>query len=438
MAGYKYYTILTDIGKEKLVEAIANETALDFTEIAVGDSNGTSYNPTPDMTALKHETYRATISSVSIDEVDKNIMIFEMVVPASSGGYYIREAGLFSSDGSLIAIARTAEQYKPLLEEGAGASITISMRIAISSDAQVYINIPESINYATQNFVQEEFKKHKADENPHTQYVILNAYNEKIYELEQALSSKADSNHNHDSVYLKKTDASSTYATKSEMNTGLAGKAASNHNHDSVYAKIGNAVLSDGSVKSNHIAENAITATHLAANSVGESELGYTPAKRTNMITATELFTRAGVSGQITTAALVAGISQNINNFRGLTVVHWVRPAQVSDLPADHLTITIQAIDQNGIFMEARPPYGDNSLWIGSTYDGAWGGWKQIRYSDGHSNILAFSVGGENSHPICVNTGFMVYKDGGVYVLSINDGSGYSTIEIPIGKSVTL
>lgn len=197
MAGYKYYTILTDIGKEKLVEAIANETALDFTEIAVGDSNGTSYNPTPDMTALKHETYRATISSVSIDEVDKNIMIFEMVVPASSGGYYIREAGLFSSDGSLIAIARTAEQYKPLLEEGAGASITISMRIAISSEAQIYINVPESINYATQTYVAEEFKKHKAEENPHTQYVILNAYNEKIDELEQALSSKADSNHNH-------------------------------------------------------------------------------------------------------------------------------------------------------------------------------------------------------------------------------------------------
>ena len=215
MAGYKYYTILTDIGKEKLVEAIANETALDFTEMAVGDSNGTSYNPTPDMTALKHETYRATISSVSIDEVDKNIMIFEMVVPASSGGYYIREAGLFSSDGSLIAIARTAEQYKPLLEEGAGASITISMRIAISSDVQVYINIPESINYATQTYVAEEFEKHKAEENPHTQYVLVETYSEKITELEKSLAGKAEGTHNHDGVY-----------------------SSANHNHDEVYAKL--------------------------------------------------------------------------------------------------------------------------------------------------------------------------------------------------------
>lgn len=239
MAGYKYYTILTDIGKEKLVEAIANETALDFTEIAVGDSNGTSYNPTPDMTALKHETYRATISSVSIDEVDKNIMIFEMVVPASSGGYYIREAGLFSSDGSLIAIARTAEQYKPLLEEGAGASITISMRIAISSEAQIYINVPESINYATQTYVAEEFKKHKEDSNPHEQYVLNETYSAKIDELQEDIDSKA----------------------------------ASNHNHDSVYAKIGTVVLSDGSVKSNHIAANAITAAKIANKTITAAQV---------------------------------------------------------------------------------------------------------------------------------------------------------------------
>lgn len=218
MAGYKYFVILTDIGKQKLAQAIATESPLDFTEMAVGDSNGTSYNPTPDMTALKHETYRATISNVSIDEVDKNIMIFQLVVPSSSGGYYMREAGLFASDGSLIAIARTAEQYKPLLEEGAGASITISMRIAISSDVQVYINIPESINYATQNYVQEEFKKHKADENPHTQYVILKAYNEKVNELEQALANKADSNHRHDDLY-------------SNINHTHTGYAANNHSH---------------------------------------------------------------------------------------------------------------------------------------------------------------------------------------------------------------
>ena len=273
MSGYKYYAVLTDKGKELLAEAIANETTLDFTEMAVGDSNGISYNPTSDMTDLKHVTYRGAIGSMRINAKDKNIMEFEFVVPTDTGGFYIREAGLYAKDGTLVVISRVGEQYKPTLEEGAGNSMTVRMYIAISSDAQIYITVPASITYATQTYVAEEFKKHKAEENPHTQYVILEAYNEKIDELEQALTSKADSNHNHDSVYsktnhthsnyaltshnhdstyLKKPDASSTYATKTEMNKGLAGKAASNHNHDSVYSKTNHTHSNYAATNHNH------------------------------------------------------------------------------------------------------------------------------------------------------------------------------------------
>ena len=234
---YKYFTVLTDVGKQKLAEAIANETALDFTEMAVGDSNGTSYEPTSDMTALKHVTYRAAIGSMKINAEDKNIMEFEFVVPASVGGFYIREAGLYSSDGTLIAISRLPEQYKADMAEGAGSSMTVRILVAISSDAQIYITVPASITYATQTYVVEEFKKHKADSNPHEQYVLNDTYSAKIDELEEDINSKAASNHNHDSTYLKKTDASNTYATKEALNTGLAGKAATNHNHDSAYLK---------------------------------------------------------------------------------------------------------------------------------------------------------------------------------------------------------
>lgn len=244
---YKYFTVLTDVGKQKLAEAIANETALDFTEMAVGDSNGTSYEPTSDMTALKHVTYRAAIGSMKINAEDKNIMEFEFVVPASTGGFYVREAGLYSSDGTLIAISRLPEQYKADMAEGAGSSMTVRILVAISSDAQIYITVPASITYATKTYVTEEFKKHKADSNPHEQYVLNDTYSAKIDELQEDINSKAASNHNHDSTYLKKTDASSTYATKSELSDGLAGKAATNHshsnyaannhNHDSVYSK---------------------------------------------------------------------------------------------------------------------------------------------------------------------------------------------------------
>lgn len=375
---YKYFTVLTDSGKQKLAEAIATESPLDFTEMAIGDSNGSSYDPTSDMTALKREVYRAAISSMKINTDDANIMEFEFVVPSTSGGYYVREAGLFASDGSLIAISRLPEQYKADMTEGAGSSMTVRILVAISSEAQLYINVPESISYATQTYVAEEFKKHKADSNPHEQYVLNETYSAKIDELQEDIDSKAVSNHTH------------------------TGYAVSNHSHDDTYLK-----KTDGSVKSDHIAANAVTANHLAPNSVGSSELGYTPAKRTGLITVTELFTKAGVSGQITTAALVAGIRQNLNNFRGLTVTFWVAPTQVSDLPADHLFITITVEDQNGIFMEARPPYGDNSLWIGSTNNGTWGGWKQVRNAEGLTTKLAL-MDGLAPDGACGNSGLTV------------------------------
>ena len=262
MSGYKYYAVLTDKGKELLAEAIANETTLDFTEMAVGDSNGISYNPTSDMTDLKHVTYRGAIGSMRINAKDKNIMEFEFVVPTDTGGFYIREAGLYAKDGTLIVISRVGEQYKPTLEEGAGNSMTVRMYIAISSDAQIYITVPASITYATQTYVAEEFKKHKADINPHEQYVLNKIYSAKIDELQENIDSKAASNHNHDSTYLKKTDASSTYlkktdagntyATKEALNTGLAGKAANNHSHDSVYSKTNHTHSNYAATNHNH------------------------------------------------------------------------------------------------------------------------------------------------------------------------------------------
>ena len=238
-----------------------------------------------------------------------------------------------------------------------------------------------------------------------------------------------------------KNEVTTAYQAKdTELQSAIDNKAANDHNHDSVYAKIGTAALSDGSVKSNHIAENAITANHLAPNSVGASELGYTPAKRTHCMTKEELFTRAGVSGKITTAALVTGIVQNIENFRGITVAGWVQTMHVSDLPADSLLITITVINGYGIYMEARAPFGDNSLWIGSTNNGTWGGWKQVRTSSGNTDVLAYhQVETQGGLPSCANSGFRVLNNGSEYCLVFGDGEKNLTqIVIAKSKNVTL
>ena len=388
---YKYFTVLTDVGKQKLAEAIANETALDFTEMAVGDSNGTSYEPTSDMTALKHVTYRAAIGSMKINAEDKNVMEFEFVVPASTGGFYIREAGLYSSDGTLIAISRLPEQYKADMAEGAGSSMTVRILVAISSDAQIYITVPASITYATKTYVAEEFKKHKADSNPHEQYVLNETYSDKIDELQENIDSKAAnnhnhdgvysktnhthtgyaaSNHNHDSTYLKKTDASSTYATKSELNTGLAGKAASNHNHDGTYSKTNH--THTGYAASNHNHDSTYLKKTDASSTYASKYHNHQEIIRE------DIFPRFDIFSPVTTQQLVTKIL-------GLTAFskmfsEWINksnPVHITDLPEDIMYLEITIIDTNGLFLEARAPFGNNSLWVGSVNNGVFGGWQK-------------------------------------------------------------
>lgn len=380
MAGYKYFTVLTDVGKQKLAEAIANETALDFTEMAVGDSNGTSYEPTSDMTALKHVTYRAAIGSMKINAEDKNIMEFEFVVPASTGGFYVREAGLYSSDGTLIAISRLPEQYKADMAEGAGSSMTVRILVAISSDAQIYITVPASNTYATQTYVVEEFKKHKADSNPHEQYVLNEIYSDKIDELQEDINSKAANTHNHDSTYLKKTDASNTYATKSEMNTGLADKAArnhthsnyaaSNHNHDSVYSK--NNHTHTGYAASSHNHDSLYLKKTEASNT-------YAPKFHNHQeILREDIFKRFDIFSPVTTQHLVSKIIGLVSWSKMFS--EWINksnPIHITDLPGDIMYLEITVIDRNGLFLEARAPFGNNSLWVGSVNDGVFGGWQQ-------------------------------------------------------------
>lgn len=152
-----YYVILTKQGKELLANALANESILDFTQMAVGDGGGSSYEPDENQTSLRNETYRSAISSMKVNEQDSNVLEFEFVVPASSGGYYIREAGLFAGE-TLVAVAKMGDNYKPEIIEGAGSSMTIRFMLAINNEYNAVINISESIEYATKTYVNEKIE----------------------------------------------------------------------------------------------------------------------------------------------------------------------------------------------------------------------------------------------------------------------------------------
>lgn len=143
----QYYSLITNNGLLK--EAAANApggSAIDLTHIAVGDANGTSYNPTGAQTALVHEVYRTTLTHVAIDEANPNQLIVEGVINEEIGSFYIREVGIFDSDGQLFAIGKYPETFKSTSESGSGKRLYIRMILGFTNAPQVNLVLSEDFN----------------------------------------------------------------------------------------------------------------------------------------------------------------------------------------------------------------------------------------------------------------------------------------------------
>lgn len=120
---------------------------INLTHLAVGDSNGTSYNPTATATALQNERYRTTITYAQIDENNPNQLIVEAIIDETVGPFYVREVGIFDSSGALFALGKFPETFKPNLPSGSGKKLYIRMILAFASTPQVNLVQSENLNY---------------------------------------------------------------------------------------------------------------------------------------------------------------------------------------------------------------------------------------------------------------------------------------------------
>lgn len=177
----KYYALLTNVGAAKLANATALGEQVEITQMAVGDGNGALPTPNPAQTALVHELRRAPLNTLTIDPVNTNQIIAEQVIPEDVGGWWIREIGLYDSDGDMIAVANCAETYKPLLQEGSGRMQVIRVILIVSSTQAVTLKIDPSVVLATRQyvddqiiqvkaFVDQKLAAHIAAADPHKQY----------------------------------------------------------------------------------------------------------------------------------------------------------------------------------------------------------------------------------------------------------------------------
>lgn len=142
-----YYSIITNNGLLKEAAArISGALQVNLTHLAVGDSNGASYNPNGAQTTLVHEVYRTTLTHVAIDENNPNQLIVEAVISETVGSFYIREVGIFDEDGELFAIGKYPETFKSTTASGSGKRLYIRMVLGFTNAPEVSLIQSEDLN----------------------------------------------------------------------------------------------------------------------------------------------------------------------------------------------------------------------------------------------------------------------------------------------------
>ena len=153
----KQYTLLTNSGINKLLKTASDGSKIALKEIVVSDYDGELSEQT---TSILNEKYRGAINAITIDESDSNILDVDAIIPPEVGGFYIKTAGIYCDDGSLFAVARLADTYKPLLNEGSSKDITLNFKLQIANASEsVILKVDNNVVLATRKWSDATFLK---------------------------------------------------------------------------------------------------------------------------------------------------------------------------------------------------------------------------------------------------------------------------------------
>lgn len=148
-----FRTIVTNRGFEINAAAIENSLAVIITQMAIGDGNGNPTVPQGTDTALVRERYRDDLNRLYQDPDDPTTFIAELIIPAATGGFVAREAGLFTADGELYAVANLPDIYKPTASEGAYADTVVRLIFSQANTSIITLNVDPNVAVATHTWV---------------------------------------------------------------------------------------------------------------------------------------------------------------------------------------------------------------------------------------------------------------------------------------------
>ena len=149
-----YYTLLTNAGIAYETACKAAGAPIKLSQISVGDGGGTVYNPAATATALKREVWRGPLNALFQDEKNPSWLLAEVTIPPEEGGWYVREAGLWTDTGILYAIVKYPESFKPVLAtSGSGKEFYIRSIFETSNASIVTLLIDDTVVKATRAWV---------------------------------------------------------------------------------------------------------------------------------------------------------------------------------------------------------------------------------------------------------------------------------------------
>ena len=134
---------------KEIATAIELGNKIKFTHLAVGDGNGSLPEINDEMTSLVNEVWRGPVDGVTVGENKNEWVMLTAYIPASEGGFEIREIGAYDDKGQLLAVGTYPVIWKPSEFDGAVTELTIRMAIGISNTEAVELYFDDSAQYVT-------------------------------------------------------------------------------------------------------------------------------------------------------------------------------------------------------------------------------------------------------------------------------------------------
>ena len=148
-----YKTIHTALGLQLLAQAESQGTQIRLTHMAIGDGNGFPVDPVETQTQLVREQFRTSINRVFQDPENANKFTVEMIIPLSTGGFVMREVGVFDSNGNLILVGNLPGTYKPTEADGLFQGTVIRIPFMVSNASTIELMIDPNVVVATHSWI---------------------------------------------------------------------------------------------------------------------------------------------------------------------------------------------------------------------------------------------------------------------------------------------